>query len=631
MSQFDYLRRHEIIEYLVEKYGQERVSQIGTYTSLSTKAVLKDIGRGLNIDHTIITEINKHVPVVFGKPYPISKCLEEVSTIQEYAEQYPELFEMALKVEGMPRSSSVHACGLLIAPSSISTSVPVMRGKEGEMVSQYDGPTLEEFGFLKFDLLGLKNLSVVAIARDLVEQRHGVSLDPDKFDPTDDGVYATIGNGRTLGIFQIESSGMSGVFKGLDTVNFESLIAGLSLYRPGPMDYIPEYQARANGMRDVSYFHPDAESVLSKTFGIMIYQEQLMQLAGVFGGYSEGEQDTLRKATGKKSQKVMDKVLPELHLRTLQNGYDEKTADQLVELIKPFVGYGFNRSHAAAYALLTYQTAYFKTYYPAEFFTALLSVFSDDEAKVTAYIQDAKSYDIQILPPDVNNSKLGFSIENNDIRFGLEAIKGFGAVAINNVLEARPFMDLEDMTGRVPKKGLNKAALKALALSGALDTMVSDHFNRYEILQQVYLLRGYDEDLTSEIDHFNNKVKLETEKHYLSVYLSGHPLDGIGVPVDWANIPDNEKVISSGMVADIREILTKKGDPMAFIKIDFLEGQHDMVCFPMTYADIRGIIKKDMLVKVECNFKYNPQRDDRSLILDKITIPKRVNKHLFES
>lgn len=339
-SDFDYLRRHEIIEYLIEKYGHNRVSQIGTYTSLSTKAVLKDIGRGLNIDHTIITEINKHVPVVFGKPYSIAKCIEEVPIIQEYNEQYPELFEMALKVEGMPRSASTHACGILVAPSNIGSTVPVMRGKEGEMVSQYDGPTLEEFGFLKFDLLGLKNLSVVAIARDLVKERHGEDLNPDAFEPDDDAVYATIGNGKTLGIFQLESSGMSGVFKGLDTVNFESLIAGLSLYRPGPMDFIPEYQARANGMRDVEYFHPDAEPVLSTSFGIMIYQEQLMRLAGVFGGYSEGQQDTLRKATGKKSQKVMDQVLPELHARTLQQGYDEKTADKLVDLIKPFVGYG---------------------------------------------------------------------------------------------------------------------------------------------------------------------------------------------------------------------------------------------------------------------------------------------------
>lgn len=280
---------------------------------------------------------------------------------------------------------------------------------------------------------------------------------------------------------------------------------------------------------------------------------------------------------------------------------------------------------------MSYQTAYFKTYYPAEFFTALLSVFSDDEAKVTAYIQDAKSYGIEILPPDVNHSNLGFSVEGDHIRFGLEAIKGFGAVAINNVLDARPFHDLEDLMVKIPKKGLNKAAIKSLSLSGALDTMAPDHYNRYEVLQQAYLLRGYDEDLTSEIDHFNNKVKLETEKQYLGVYLSGHPLDGIGVPVDWDNVPDSEKIISSGIVADIREITTKKGDPMAFIRVDFLEGQKDMVCFPMTYATLRGVLKKDMLVKVECNFKYNPQRDDRSLLLDKVTIPKRVNKHLFES
>lgn len=338
-TDFDYERRHEVIEYVINKYGAERVSQIGTYGVLHTKSVLKDIGRGMGIDHTVINDINKFVPFFQGKSPSVEECIETVPEIAAFAQEHPQLFQMAIKVQGMPRTSSVHACGILISPTDISQEIPLMRGKEGEAVSQYDGPTLEENGFIKFDFLGLKNLSVINIARQLILERHGIDIDPDTLEPDDPAVFRTIQKGYTQGLFQLESSGMTKVFSGLDYVDFDSLVAGVSLYRPGPMQHIPEYQDRANGFKEVKYLHADAEEILESTFGIMIYQEQLMELSGVFAGYSPGAQDSLRKATGKKSQKVMDEVLPKLAEDVVANGYSQDTAEQLVSLIEPFVGW----------------------------------------------------------------------------------------------------------------------------------------------------------------------------------------------------------------------------------------------------------------------------------------------------
>lgn len=344
-TDFDYERRHEVIDYVIQKYGSERVSQIGTYGMLKTKSVLKDIGRGMGVDHNIINEINKFVPFFQGNSPSVEECIETVPEIAAFAEEHPELFEMAIKIQGMPRTSSTHACGILISPTDISQEIPLMRGKEGEAVSQYDGPTLEENGFIKFDFLGLKNLSVINVARQLILERHGIDIDPDELEPEDPEVFRTIQKGYTQGIFQLESTGMTKVFTGLEYVDFDSLIAGVSLYRPGPMQHIPEYQERANGFKDIEYFHDDAKDILESTFGIMIYQEQLMELSGVFAGYSPGAQDSLRKATGKKSQKVMNEVLPKLAQDVISKGYTTSTSEELVRLIEPFVGW--NRPFAS--------------------------------------------------------------------------------------------------------------------------------------------------------------------------------------------------------------------------------------------------------------------------------------------
>lgn len=335
-----YIRRHEVIEYVTKKYGSDKVAQIGTFSTMSTRAVFKDIGRALGIDHTIINDMNKLIPMVQGKTLSIDESLEEVPEMAQYEKMYPEMFRLARQVESMPRSSSIHACGILITPEPIVESAPLMRGKEGEVVTQYDGPTLEKLGFIKFDFLGLKNLSVLNICRELVRERHGKDIDPDALEPEDPHVFTTIQQGNTDGLFQIESDGMKKMFKSMNEVTFESLIAGVSLYRPGPMAYIPDYCDRANGYTEVTYPCKELEDITQNTFGIAIYQEQIMKMTQVLGGYSAGQADAFRKAIGKKSQAVLDVELPKLRKAIVENKFSEQIADHVIKVIEPFVGYG---------------------------------------------------------------------------------------------------------------------------------------------------------------------------------------------------------------------------------------------------------------------------------------------------
>lgn len=596
---------------------------------MSTKAAFKDIGRGLGIDHTIINEMNKLIPVKFGKPYTIDESLAEVAELREYNEKYPKLFELARKVQSLPRSASIHACGLLITPDAIEEASPIFRGKNGEIVTQYDGPTLEALGFIKFDFLGLKNLSVIDIARNLVKERHGIEIDPDELEPEDPRVFDTIRNGHTDGLFQIESDGMRKVFRGLNVVDFESLIAGVSLYRPGPMDFIPQYQNRANGMEDVAYPHEDLEEVLKDTFGIVIYQEQLMQMTGKLAGYTAGPQDKFRKAVGKKDEKVMKPALEKLEKDIIEHGHTPELAANIIKIIEPFLGYGFNRSHAAAYAYIAYQTAYFKTYYPIEFMAALLTIFGTDLDNATRYIADCRRMGIRVLPPDINKSGQGFTIEGNDIRYGLGSIKGLGEAAVQSIMSERPFTGAENLIESLPKKQLNKRAVKTLALAGALDEMMPDAENRLDIVQTLFQIRGDKDDISDEVKSFNDKMKLEIEKDLLGVFVSGHPLDGLAQPVNWDGLSDYEPVKTAGFVSSFREIATRTGSKMGFINVDFIEGQKKVVVFSSVWEEIADTIKKDMIIKIDAHTKYNFQYDSKDIIAKKITIPKRVNKHLL--
>jgi DNA polymerase-3 subunit alpha len=426
------------------------------------------------------------------------------------------------------------------------------------------------------------------------------------------------------------------MFMGMNEVDFEDIIAGVSLYRPGPMAHIPTYNARKNKYEEVSYPCSELEEIASNTFGLLVYQEQIMELTKRLGGYSAGEADGFRKAIGKKSQTVMDKVLPELNERILANGYSKEIAEWCIEAIKPFVGYGFNRSHAACYAFIAYQTAYLKANYPLEYMTALLTIFGDKEAKVVNYTKRARDMGIDVLQPDINLSQSGFEIDGLAIRFGLGSIKGLGDASIEAILrerETRSFDDLEDLLARIPKKELNKTGLRVLALSGALDSIATDHDNRFEIYKTLLVMRGDepDEELADVLKNYTEKAKFEAERMYLGLYLTGHPLQRHADPVDWDELEFNESTITHVSIAEVRVIRTRKNDLMAFLKVDTLEGEKSMTVFPKAYETCKDELHVGMISKVQFSAKMNWQNDTVDYIVEKLVSPKKINKDLWKA
>jgi DNA polymerase III subunit alpha len=681
-TDFDYLRRHEVIEYVTNKYGAERVAQIGTFTTMSTKSALKDIGRALGIDHNEITALNKLIPVHQGKVMPISQAMEEIPEVAEFREKHPKLFEHALQVESMPRSGSVHACGVLITDRSISDEIPLKRGKEGESVCEYDGPSLESRGFIKFDFLGLKNLSVVDVCVQKVKERQGIEIDIDNIEPTDKKTFEMIQKGLTDGVFQIESEGMKKMFMGMNEVQFDDIVAGVALYRPGPMAHISTYNARKNGYEEVEYPCEEIREIAEKTYGILIYQETIMQLTGKLAGYSLKEQDLFRKAIGKKSQKVMDENLPPLRKRILENGYSEEIADWAIKNIEPFVGYGFNLSHAACYAYIAYQTAYLKANFPLEYMTALLTIFGDKEAKVVNYTKRARDMGIDVLQPDINLSDDGFKIENLSIRFGLGSIKGLGGASIDAIMEERkerealfvrngedlvltpfteegaatllaenpdiviekktiggPFTSLENLLSRIPKSSMNKTALRVLALSGALDSIALEYENRFQIYEALLTMRGdnpsnetVDEiPLADILKNYTEKTKFEAERKVIGLYLTGHPLQRHADPVNWDELEYNETHSTHVSIVEVRVVPTKKGDRMAFLKVDTLEGEKSMTIFPREYAVCKDELHIGMIAKVSFEAKMNWRDDTTDYIVKKLVSPKKINKDLWKA
>lgn len=475
-------------------------------------------------------------------------------------------------------------------------------------------------------------MSVLNIWRKLVLERHGQDINPDELEPDDPKVFETIRNGNTDGLFQIESPGMKKMFKGINNVTFETLIAGVSLYRPGPMDYIPEYQSKANGYTEIEPVHSAYDDITRNTFGIMIYQEQVMQVSQRMAGYSAGEADILRKAVGKKKKEILEPALEELSKRMLNQGVNPAVAKKICDDIRPFAGYAFNRSHAAAYAYIAYQTAYAKTYYPLEFMTALLTVFFDKEEKVATYIKDAKEMSIQVLPPDINKSGRGFTIDGSAIRFGLGAIKKLGDAALTAIEDYRPFTSLKDIAERVPRKGLNKTNLRALSKSGALDTFMEEEGidNRLLVFEHLLATRGdVDENLTLELSKYTHKQKLEDEKEFLGIFVSGHPLERHTYPVNWEGLNDKEVVDTAAIVLEVKEIFTKKEQWMAILSVDTMEGPKRFVVFPDTYGKARGTLVKDLIIKVKVYFNTNWQRNERDIIVKDIAIPKRINKEVL--
>lgn len=637
-SDVDGSRKAEVIDYLANKYGQDKVAQIGTYMTMATKGILKDMGRILEIPHEEINTLNKIIP----NGATLEDALE-LPEVQKFKAHHEDLFELAERTVGTPKSSSIHACGLVISPSSLLDGIPLMRGKGNELVTQYEGPELESIGFIKFDLLGLSNLNLIEGARKLVEERHGIKVDmkSDIFFE-DEKMFQLIKKGDTLGLFQIESEGMQQVFKGLNKVDFESIIAGVALYRPGPMANIPSYQRRANGYEEFEYLSPEFELFTKDTFGILVYQEQVMRLVQEMAGYTKGESDMFRKAIGKKKLEVLMPALDELGERLRARKYSEDIISQIRAEIEPFAGYGFNRSHAAAYAVVACQTAYFKAHYPIEFYASLLSVNANKKDKIKVYIEDARAHGFTILPPDINRSKDVYVIEDEKtLRMGFGSVNGLGGAVIPEIMKSQPYEDLAHFALVGGKECVKKQNIETLALSGCFDSFYPEGTTRMSILGDAFLSKGdaMNANASYNLEKTLKKVDyLEYEKTYLGFYFSGHPLDGIGKDID-LDTPDEETIRGKAILTSLREIITKKGDYMAFVDLSFINETIPGVIFPRIYNEsivfqkqerpLRELLQTGLILDIAGKFKYDFVRESRSFIVDKVGVPIRINQDFF--
>ena len=618
---FCFERRQEVIDYVVRKYGKDRVVQIVTFGTLAARGVIRDVGRVMDLPYAFVDSIAKMIPQELN--ITIDKALQMNPELRKTYENDPQvklLIDMCKRLEGLPRHSSMHAAGVVIGQREIDDFVPLSRASDGSITTQFTMTTLEELGLLKMDFLGLRTLTVIQNAVQLAKSKNP-ELDMDQIDYNDKQVLSYIGTGKTDGIFQLESGGMKGFMKELKPNSLEDIIAGISLYRPGPMDFIPQYIRGKNDAGSITYDCPQLEPILAPTYGCIVYQEQVMQIVRDLAGYTLGRSDLLRRAMSKKKGDVMQKERQIFVYGDeengvpgcIKNGIDEKTANKIYDEMIDFAKYAFNKSHAAAYAVVSYQTAYLKYYYPVEYMAALMTSVIENPSKVAEYIYACRQMNIQILSPDINRGIGNFSVDGNNIRYGLTAIKSIGRPVIASIIEDRdefgPFKNLEDFISRMSvKDGLNKRAIEHLIKSGALDCLggtrkqfmsiyvqIVDHVNqekKYAMTGQMTLfdMVGEEEKEQFEIKlpdvgEYSKENLLAFEKEVLGVYLSGHPLQEYedkwrksisATTLDFqpdeetgrAKVHDGTREIVGGMITAKTIKHTKTNQMMAFLSLE---------------------------------------------------------------
>lgn len=625
-------RRPEVIQYVTEKYGPQSVSQIITYGKLQTRAAMRDVGRVLGFSFTEVNHICKLVPEKLG--ITISEALEAEPQFAELMEQDPQvqtLIDLALKIEGLVRHAGIHAAGVIIADGKIVDHAPLYIGSDGENVVQYDMKHAEKIGLIKFDFLGLKTLTHIQKAFDLIQSNRGKTITHSQISMSDPGIYELMQKGDTAGVFQFEGAGITSLIVKAKPNRFEDLVAITALYRPGPMDMIPDYLKRKHGETPVKYIFPELETILQETYGIVVYQEQVQLVASKIANYSLGEADMLRRAMGKKIASEMEMQKERFLKGAKENQYDEKKANELFDMMAEFAKYGFNKSHAAAYCVITAQTAWLKHYYPVEFYAALLSTEMNNTDNVVKYSKDAAKKGIKILPPSVNMSDFLFTVNGDDIIFSLGAIKGVGGAAVESILQARSeqpeqkFETLDDFFASVDLRKVNKKTIESLIKAGAFDEF---GYNRRELLDGYPLFIESQErqrkdkelgqfDLFASMDNDEGAQKvvipnkspdnprsiLNDEKEVLGFYLSGHPLDGMDHFFKTKTLidPKTNKEITEwmGMITDKREIITKKGTRMAFLQVEDQSENFEAIVFPDAYDKF----KMDMPLDVPLMFQ----------------------------
>ena len=658
-------RRNEVVEYVRNKYGSEKVAQIVTFGTLAAKAAIKDVARVYRIPYASSDKVTK---LMDGKStirqslgFDLLKDgtnvgVPELIEIYNNDEQLKKIIDMAIKVEGLPRNTSMHAAGVVICEKPIMENVPLQRNEE-DITTQFDMIEVEALGMLKMDFLGLRTLTDVQLACQYVKENHGREIDFHQIGYEDQGAYELIGSGETDGVFQLESPGMKRFMRDLKPSTFEDIIAGISLYRPGPMDSIPDYIKNKHNPEKVTYDHPLLEPILKNSYGILVYQEQVMQICQSLGGFTLGHADVVRKAMGKKKVEIMEAqkaifVYGGINESTgqpvdgaIKRGVPEDVAIKIYDNMKPFARYAFNKSHAAAYAVLAYQTAFLKRYYEVEFFCSLLNNRIDKIEELSKYLSYLKSKNINVLTPDVNKSKAQFSCENGGIRFGLVGLKNVGLGVIELVIKERErggnFKSFEDFINRCIDTGINKRLVESLILSGAFDcfkvnrrtlmAVYGDYMDRISAnnkkndgIQISLFGTVLEEDEGLELEYpnlteFSSKEKLNLEKNVLGIYLSGHPLsdyreqfnkftfntsvldffeeDEEGVKT-YTEIKENEYVVMGGIITDFKRLATRSGQNMAFIKVEDINGQIEVICFPKVYEKCRDDLKLEQIVKV---------------------------------
>ena len=665
---FCYERRQEVIDYVARKYGADHVAQIITFGTMSARMVIRDVGRALDVPYAEVDSLAKMIP--FELHITIKKAMEqniELREKYENDEEIKKLLDISMALEGLPRQASTHACGVVITKDPVDTYVPLYV-RDGAISTQYIMTTLEELGLLKMDFLGLRTLTVISDAIKLVKECRGIDVQIDK-DMSDPEVYKLWGEGKTSGIFQFESAGMTNFMKELKPDGLEDIIAGVSLYRPGPMDQIPRYIKNKLHPDHIEYTHPALEPILNVTYGCMVYQEQVMQIVRQLAGYSLGRADLVRRAMGKKKLDVMAKERENfIHGQVdengniiipgcIRNGIDEASANKIFDEMAEFAKYAFNKSHAAAYAVVSYRTAYLKRYYPEEFMAATLNSFLGNLDKVPEYIDECKRLGIEILKPNINKSFTKFTVDNKKIRFGMGSIKNVGFAAVDAIVEERkkngPYQSFTDFCERIQSESVNKKCIECLIKAGAFDdfqqtrsTLVAsfesiidtiNDSNKKSMAGQVTMfdLGGNDEKLDEIKYTFNvmpeypERELLKYEKEMLGIYISGHPLDKLRNQINKVSTintmqilkmqeendlsQDGRNVKYAGIITSVKKKFTKNNTRMAFVTIEDLYGSCEVIVFENCYAKCSNLLIEDSIVLVEG--RLSVREDDSTTII----------------
>lgn len=678
---FCFERRQEVIDYVVEKYGKDQVVQIVTFGTMAARGVIKDVGRVMDVPYVQCDTIAKMIPQELN--ITIDKAMKanpELKKIYETDETVRKLIDMSRRLEGLPRHTSMHAAGVVISQKPVMEYVPLSRGSDGSLVTQFTMTTLEELGLLKMDFLGLRTLTVIQNAEKLVRRDKGIELDMDKIDYEDKKVYGMLGAGKTEGVFQLESTGMKNFMKELKPGNLEDIIAGLSLYRPGPMDFIPQYIKGKNNPEEIHYDCPELEPILKATYGCIVYQEQVMQIVRSLGGYTLGRSDLVRRAMSKKKASVMEKERQNFVYGNEEEGVpgcihcgiSEKIANKIYDDMIDFAKYAFNKSHAAAYAVVSYQTAFLKYYYPVEYMAALMTSVIHNPSKVAEYILSSRKMQIEILPPDINFGESEFSADHGAIRYGLSAIKSLGAPMIRAIVEERnengKYQSLRDFIERMSGRELNKRAIENLIKAGALDQVAGNRRQKLMVYAEIVDAVNQEKknamtgqmslfDLISDeekeayeiqmpkVEEYSKEELLSFEKEVLGVYISGHPLEEyeerwrknitartvdfqIDEELGTSKAGDGEIAVIGGIITNKTVKYTRNNKVMAFLTIEDLVGTVEVVVFPNDYE--KNVQKMEEDSKVFIRGKVQGDADKASkLICEKIYSFDDVPKELW--